>query len=202
MQKKLLKDTLTEIAKGVNAYYGRGYVQVFIDDVEEDFNNKSIKIEIFRKQLQHWFFDAAETLIENEDNDFILMMICATYIEAIQQYKIGNSSNNRSGITFSNSLKEIFRIDSDTTLKSIYSALRCGLFHNSMVNENIRLVRIGGEAISDNNSVISINCIEFYKCIKEDFDNYITNLNNANKNDEIYVNFENMFKFEVENKSI
>lgn len=195
MQKKLLRDTQTDIAKGVAAYAGTGKIQVYIDGEEKDFEKKDIKIEIFRRQLQHWFFDAAEILKENDDNDFVLMMICATYIEAIHQYKTGMSSKDNSKKTFTKSVKKIFKIDNKKVSNDIYSALRCGLFHNSMVNKNIRLVNFGDDAISVNSGIININCIKFYECIKNDFTNYIDALKSADENSELYINFKKMFKF-------
>lgn len=195
MQKKLLRDTQTDIAKGVAAYAGAGKIQVYIDGKEKDFEKKDIKIEIFRRQLQHWFFDAAEILKENEDNHFVLMMICATYIEAIHQYKTGKSSKNKSGVFFSESLKDITKIGFESELNHIYSALRCGLFHNSMVSENIRLVNFGEDAISVNSGIININCIKFYECITNDFTNYIDALKSADENSGLYINFKKMFKF-------
>lgn len=196
MQKKLLVDIETEIAKGVTAYARSGKIEIYINHEKKDFSDKNIKIEIFKRQLQHWFFNAADTLIENEDNDFILMMICAAYVESIQQYKTGKSSHKKSKKTFLKSLKEIFKVDSKKVLDSIYGTLRCGLFHNSMVNENVRLTRNEENAITESYGLISINCVKFYEYIKMDFENYIKNLNNASANSEIYSNFDKMFTFE------
>ena len=97
MQKRLIKDTQAEIAKNVYAFGRSENIKIYMDEEEKCFNQKEVKIEVFKRQFQHWFFDAAEILKENEDNDFVLMMICAAYIEAIQQYKTNTSTDITNG---------------------------------------------------------------------------------------------------------
>ena len=196
MQKRLIKDTKAEIAKKVYAFGESENIKIYMDEEEKCFNQKEVKIEVFRRQFQHWFFVAAEILKENEDNDFVLMMICAAYIEAIQQYKTNTSSDRgNSKNTFTNSIKIIFNINSEEVLNAIYRALRCGLFHNSMINENIRLTRLADEIFLESHGLITINCIKFYEQIKNDFNEYIIDLNNAYENDSIYINFKTKFNF-------
>ncbi|MFW0696702.1 hypothetical protein ACN09X_09960 [Aliarcobacter butzleri] len=196
MQKRLIKDTQAEIAKNVYAFGRSENIKIYMDEEEKCFNQKEVKIEVFKRQFQHWFFDAAEILKENEDNDFVLMMICAAYIEAIQQYKTNTSSDRgNSKNTFTNSIKIIFNINSEEVLNAIYTALRCGLFHNSMIKENIRLTRLADEIFSESHGLITINCIKFYEQIKNDFNEYIIDLNNAYEYDSIYINFKTKFNF-------
>ena len=65
MQKRLIKDTKAEIAKKVYAFGESENIKIYMDEEEKCFNQKEVKIEVFRRQFQHWFFDAAEILKEN-----------------------------------------------------------------------------------------------------------------------------------------
>lgn len=216
-QKILVRDRKTEIAKNILAYNGSGEIQIFYYNEkqemirEDNFNNKITKINIFKTQMEEWFLNRAEELIENPDNDFIVLMICCAYIESIQQYKKGISSVDKSGRFFKESLKSIC---SDLTLteencNKIYSSMRCGIFHNIMINNNLTLKRIktienlddnvypdtedneSNKCIIERDSILKIYPELLLKKIRNDFDTYVEDLKKDSSH--YYENFEKRF---------
>lgn len=157
-----------------------------------EFENTKIKIMIFKTQVKEWFLNRANELVANEDNDFIVLMICSSYIESIWQYINWCPSERRGAYAFTQSLKNILEISKLPA--SIYSNMRCGLFHNNMLNNNIRVSRrFANEIIKEENKIIYINPKKLLEKICQHFDTYIEKLAVDKK---LYDNFEKMFKFE------
>jgi len=166
---------------------------------ERLYPNKNIedKIKIFERQVNGWFLERASPLLEREDNGFVILMIAIAYIEGMEQYRQGKSSNNRSRSFFKKGIKRLFEVDSDNDnrLDSFYSELRCELFHNGMTGPNIRIYSDYDKPIdfSDSN-IIKINQKLFLEKVKEDFEQYLKNLKDATKTD-LRDNFNKMYKF-------
>ncbi len=163
--------------------------------------NLDDKILIYERQVKGWFLDCAKKLSdENEDNDFIVLMICMSYIEGVIQYKKGMSSHRISPDMFIKSLKDIYPNENytDNDLKRLYSESRCGLFHNGMVSSNIILKNDFSDAIEINNvgrngsDDIKINPSKLLDDIINHFRQYIFELKNSNNSD-LRNNFDTMY---------
>lgn len=163
--------------------------------------NLDNKILIYERQVKGWFLDCAKKLSdENDDNDFIVLMICMSYIEGVIQYKKGMSTHGKSQKMFIESIKDIYPIiNYNDDLKRLYFQSRCGLFHNGMVSSDIILKNDFSDAIEINNvnrnrsDDIKINPS---KLLDDDiinhFDEYIRNLKQIN-NSELRRKFDSMY---------
>lgn len=166
---------------------------------ERLYPNKNIedKIKIFERQVNGWFLERASTLLEGEDNGFVILMIATAYIEGMEQYRQGKSSNNRSRSFFKKGIKRLFEVDSCDykRLDGFYSELRCGLFHNGMTGPNIRIYSDYDKPIdfSDSN-IIKINQKLFLEKVKEDFGKYLTDLRDTTKT-ALKDNFDKRYTF-------
>lgn len=154
--------------------------------------NLNDKILIYERQVKGWFLDCAKKLnIESDDNDFVVLMICMSYIEGVIQYKKGESSYQKSKIMFIDSLRDIYPNEnySRDDLERLYSQSRCGLFHNGMVSSDIILKNDFSKAIEINNITISgsddikINPSKLLADITNHFNRYILELKNSNNLD-------------------
>ncbi|MDN5042952.1 hypothetical protein O8C80_06300 [Aliarcobacter butzleri] len=163
--------------------------------------NLDDKILIYERQVKGWFLDCAKKLRdESDDNDFIVLMICMSYIEGIIQYKEGMSSDGKSQKMFIKSIKDIYSNINfkNSDLKRLYSQSRCGLFHNGMVSSDIILRNDFLDAIEINNvnrngsDDIKINPSKLLDDIINHFDEYIRNLKQIN-NSELRRKFDSMY---------
>ena len=122
-------------------------------------------------------------------------MIATSYIEGVEQYRTGRESNGRSRQIFSDSIRRIFELQnvSDNQLANLYRHLRCGLFHNGMSGDAIVLNRRLKNVIEfSNHGTIDINPSMFLSAIIQDFNQYISDLNDHN-NMELRNHFDGMF---------
>ena len=157
------------------------------------------KIRIFERQVNGWFLDPASALVENEDNGFIILMIATAYIEGVEQYRQGKSSNNQSKSFFIKGVKRIFQLspDYDHRLDRFYLELRCGLFHSGMTGPNIRIQsELYNNPIDfSNNKITKINQKLFLEKVREDFKKYLADLRNR-REAELRDHFNNMYEFD------
>ena len=166
-----------------------------------DPTNLDDKILIYERQVNGWFLNCAKKLSdENNDNDFVVLMICMSYIEGVSQYKKGISSHGKSPEMFIESIKDIYsniKLDNND-LKRLYSQSRCGLFHNGMVSSDIILNSDFPNAIEINNATISgsddikINPKKLLEDIINHFNKYIVDLKDTN-NSQLRNNFNCMY---------
>ena len=88
-------------------------------------------------------------------------------------------------------------------LKSYYEQIRCGLFHDGMTKKNVVISGdfpnpinyIGNQ--TGQNGVIKINPHQFLDKIKDDFEEYVSQLKDGSVQD-IVKNFETRWKLENE----
>lgn len=161
----------------------------------------SSKIRIYEREVLEWFIEPAKNLLERNStkNSFIVLMVCMSYIEGVEQYKAGESSNRQSRQFFINSVNRIYpEIFTDIEIQQLYSKSRCGLFHNGMVSGGVIFNNQTFEhPIEFENEVIKINPNKLLTDIEIDFSNYIQKLNVINSNDrettELQQNFDSMF---------
>lgn len=156
-------------------------------DRELDPNDIDDKIFIYEREVKEWFLNPASKLLEHDnsrfENSFIVLMVCMAYFEGVEQYKTGVESHRRSEECFKDSVRRLYpdRFQ-DGELKKLYTKSRCGLFHNGMVKGGVRFNNTFPEAIKfeDYGETVKINPTRLLNDIKEDFENYTSELKNAN----------------------
>lgn len=145
-----------------------------------DPRNVDHKIVIYERQVTGWFLKRAKILTRTNNNGFIVLMICLSYLEGIEQYITGQSSNGRSRQYFISSINRIYPDQfSDQNLGDLYSEARCGLFHNGMVRGKIIISYTYENAIEFLDARnIRINPKMFLKDIEDDFKSYLLEIRN------------------------
>jgi len=157
------------------------------------------KILIYEREQTGWFLETAKELLELESFIYapIVMMVCVSYLEGVEQYKIGQSSQGKSAKFVENSLKKIYpEIESngDENLKKFYHQVRCGLFHEASLKGGVTF----GDGTNYPKSIeiseegIKINPRKLLKDITKDFRKYIADLKNPENVDK-RENFEKIF---------
>lgn len=151
------------------------------------------KILFYERQVQDWFLNRATILVNGDYNGFIVLMICMSYLEGVEQYRQGHSSNHDSNPTFRRSLNRIYpnQFDEDN-LRRLYEQSRVGLFHDGMVRGDIIINNSFPSSIAFTNQDIRISPEKLLIDIKHDFRNYINSLRNQDNN-ELRNNFNQMF---------
>lgn len=197
MPKKLRNDPIY-IAPDIYARLNNEYYPRAIDERnnrELDLLEIEDKILIYERQVQEWFLNKAKALIKRREYDFVVMMIATAYIEGVEQYRHGESSEGKSKKTFREGVKRIFELGGADNQKidNLYAHLRCGLFHNGMSGDLIVLNRKLREPIVFmDDGIIKINPVRFLDTVVNDFSNYIHELNFA-EDEELRRNFDRMF---------
>ncbi len=165
-----------------------------------DPNDVETQIDIYENSTRYWFFNVAERLKQDNEAGFVVLQLAISYIESIEQYKTGKSSNNDSKSFFSNSLKKIFPEIKFTKeiLDHIYDEVRSGLVHNAITKKDVVISTKFQDTIKIENKNILINPHKFLDRIIYDFEEYIKKLRNENE-----VNLRERFKtFFMMDKSV
>ncbi|MBI2448821.1 hypothetical protein HYV49_00820 [Candidatus Pacearchaeota archaeon] len=152
-------------------------------------NDLSTKILVYEDRVKGWFLDIGKELKKNNEAGFVILMICASYIEGVVQFKLGKSSKGQSAKVFVDYVKSLFKVH-ETVARAIYEDMRCGLFHDGMSR---RRIAISGELkypvmIDINRKTIGINPHLFLQKLNKDFNDYIKNLKNK-RNKKLRSNF-------------
>lgn len=196
MSKKLRKDPIY-IAPQIFGWLDQDNNPIVHDELKgTDLDPRNIddKVTIYERQVQEWFLKPALNLIKknNKNKGFIVLMICLSYIEGVEQLRVGLSSNNRSRQYFINSMNRIYPNKfNDYQLGEFYSQARCGLFHNGMVQGKIIIknsFNCSIEFIDDYD--IRISPIKLLKDLSLDFENYIIQLR---QDETSRINFNRMY---------
>src|SRR5205823_7980748 len=106
MSKKLRKDPIY-IAPEILGSLNNDFEPVVIDERNGnnlDPRNVNDKIIIYDRQVKGWFLKPAKRYTKSEKNGFIVLMICLSYLEGIEQYIQGRSNNNNSKSFFRSSV--------------------------------------------------------------------------------------------------
>ena len=168
--------------------------------VDERNNNRVLepndidnKIIIYERQVKEWFLNRASKLMRGKYNGFIVLMICMSYLEGVEQYIQGQSSNRNSNRMFRISLERIYPEQfTENNLSRLYNQSRVGLFHDGMVRGDIIISAYFDNPIEFTDQDIKINPRRLLIDIKKDFKNYISKLKDVN-NIEMRNNFHQMF---------
>lgn len=152
------------------------------------------KIRIYEDRVKGWFLDHAKTLLKEKHADFIVLMICTSYLEGYQQFKEGISSKGKSQEMIKRALTSIFPIskEQEFVLDAFVEGVRNGLFHDGMTKERISISRDSHAPMiikEDFGGMILINPILFFWVIEEDFKEYLDELKNP-ENKELREKFE------------
>ena len=174
-----------------------GENEVFDEKTGEilDPTNIDDKIKIYERQVKGWFLNRASRLLRGKDNGFIILMIALSYIEGIEEYRTGESSNRRSNEFFIRGVQRIFSIEGNLNqLDDFYSQVRCGLFHSGMTRNKVILTDDDSSQIIEfnENETIKINYRKFLHKIRIDFNRYLKILKNPENITE-RNNFNRMF---------
>ena len=172
---------------------GNTYVFDELNQQELDPLNVNHKILIYERQVKGWFINQAENLLKykSQDKGFIVLMICLSYIEGVEEYKTGQNSQNRSRDFFINSINKIFPNKfQNSEISELYREARCGLFHNGMVRGQIVINNSFNEAIKFSDNRIKISPSKFLNEIKIDFENF---LNELKTDSQKRANFNNLY---------
>lgn len=117
-----------------------------------------------------------------EQASFAVLAICLPYIEGVQQYREGESSNRKSKVFFKKSFQRIFASCdlSETFVDVLYEQARCGLFHDGMTRSQVVYDMNIDQAFEIQHNG-SENLIHFHPshlldCIEKDFIHYIQTL--------------------------
>ncbi|MEA5580756.1 hypothetical protein VB620_05295 [Nodularia harveyana UHCC-0300] len=174
---------------------------------DQELNPRNIddKIKIYRREVEEWFLLPAKKLLEenNFNNAFIVLMVCMSYLEGVQQYKTGISSSTARGYSeryFKDSIRRLYpgQFDNNGHLIKLYDQARCGLFHDGMVRGSVRFKNDYPEAIKfkNNGKIIEINPTKLLNDIVDDFKKYINELEDINndKSETARENFDKMYK--------
>ncbi len=94
-------------------------------------------------------------------------------------------------------IRRIFEIEEySERLEDLYSQLRCELFHSGMTGPYIRISSTYEKSIDlSEDNLIKINQNKFLEKVKEDFEQYLTDLGNEN-NRELRDKFDWIYTFE------
>jgi hypothetical protein len=164
-------------------------------DHRQDFylnpNDPFDKIKIYENQVNGWFLDRATRFLRGEKNGFIVLMICISYLEGVEQYRQGRSSHRNSRNFFIQAVERIYPGKFATPdLERLYSEVRCGLFHNGMVNGDVIINKEFPNALVFDGTNIKINPRLLLEDIKNDFSSFTEELKTDNS---VRIRFGQMF---------
>jgi len=198
MAKRLRQNRPIYIAPDILGGLDNSYNPYVIDERNnQTLNPRNIddKIIIYERQVMDWFLNPAHNLIRyrNRNKGFIVLMICLSYIEGVEQYRQGQSSNGQSRDFFISSMNRIYQNQySRQDIGDLYREARCGLFHNGMVQGRIIINNGFPNSLTFSNGDIEISPSKFLRDIRTDFQNYIQELRDIN-NIQLRNNFDSMF---------
>ncbi len=142
MSKKLRVNEVIYIAPGISGMLDENGDPIVFDErkkVSLDPRNIDDKIKIYKRQVKEWFLKPAARFLRGNNNGFVVLMICMSYLEGIEQYRRGqNTDNGGSRAFFVSALENIYPGRYNRyNLEELYREARCGLFHNGMVRGKI-----------------------------------------------------------------
>lgn len=182
MPKRLRREPIYIAPQIIGNINEEGNSWVFDERTGEELNPREPhdKVKIYERQVKKWFLEPARNLVryKSENKGFIVLMICLSYIEGVEEYRTGESSRNRSEDFFRNGLNRIYpnRFTSNQ-FSRFYREARCGLFHNGMVRGQIIINSSFEESLSfPDDDTIKVSPAKFLKDISDDFDSFLRTL--------------------------
>ena len=160
------------------------------------------KVDVFEARIQGWHLDIVWSLVKRDlnVNQLAVIHLLFSYFEMIGKYTKGYLGTNRSRNYFKIGLQNVFP-DIGTNeiqfMNSIYSNLRCGLYHigrpaaNVIINDDVPAAL----GYNEDHDLIKISPTKLLNDIQTNFDNYITGLRNPS-NPKLRENFEARFDYD------
>lgn len=151
------------------------------------------KIKIYKRQVYDWFLTPATNLVKYKPKNkgFIVLMICLSHLEGVEQLRRGRSSRGRSEEFFIQAMGRLYPSEfRNDQLANFYKEARCGLFHDGMTRGMIIVNNDFPKSIDFVNSDIHVSPSKFLKDIKKDFENYLQELL---INEDSRTHFDNIF---------
>jgi hypothetical protein len=144
MPKRIMPDYPIYVApRMLGRYTERGTVVVMDERNDVEINPCCLdgKILIYQRQVEGWFLEPADRLLKQMDTQasFVVLSICLSYLEAVQQHKEGEPSRNNSKAFFLRAFQDVFSSSEmeDEFAGLLYKEGRCGLFHDGMTGGQI-----------------------------------------------------------------
>lgn len=111
----------------------------------DDFNDTwtvDEKIEIFIDRVKGWQLDVAQEMIEKDisNREVALLHLLMSYFEMIAKYRDGYVGKRKSKDYFKRGLREVYPAlepEAEIFMDSLYSNVRCGLFHVGRTGSNV-----------------------------------------------------------------
>jgi hypothetical protein len=203
MPKRIMPDYPIYVApRMLGRYTKRGTVVVMDERNDVEINPCCLdgKILIYQRQVEGWFLDPAEYLLKQmyTQSGFVVLSICLSYLQAVQQYKEGQASIGRSRDFFLRAFQDVFSSSEmeDEFADLLYIEGRCGLFHDGMTRGKIAYDMELDKAfkVINNGSQDTIYFHPKYclKGVKEHFADYISKLKREEEG-RLRHNFYSMF---------
>lgn len=196
MAKRIRRDYDIYLAPRIRGYYEHDSPMVLDEKSNRYLDPYDIdsKVIIYERQVKEWFLNRATRYLRGDNGGFVVLMICISYLEGIQQYRQGESSRNRSSEFFRNSIHRLYSNQfSDNQINQLYSQARCGLFHNGMVDGKVIINSEFENSIEfPDSETIRINQRILLNDIKKDLNDYVNVLKDTEQI-EFRQNFDQMF---------
>jgi hypothetical protein len=139
MPKRIMPDYPIYVApRMLGRYTERGTVVVMDERNDVEINPCCLdgKILIYQRQVEGWFLEPADRLLKQMDTQasFVVLSICLSYLEAVQQHKEGEPSRNNSKAFFLRAFQDVFSSSEmeDEFADLLYREGGNGLFHDGM----------------------------------------------------------------------
>jgi len=148
-------------------------------DSSTDLSSIDNRINVFADAILHWQLNIAKRLIEeHEDSGFAALAIVTAYFEMVGKIKQGGSKKYKEFFIagFSDVFPEITSNTENGILGTLYSTLRCGLYHSGLAEGNILVNSQATTAVSydETDKTFTINVRLFVNKIIEHFNNLIS----------------------------
>lgn len=200
MSKKLIESENIYIAPEIYGRLENSQPYVYDERLKRELDplNFDDKITIYEREVTGWFLSPAKEMLEINcfKNSFISLMVSMSYIEGVQQYKVGESSRQDSQRFFIESMNGIYcdRF-SQSNLKLLYSKTRCGLFHNGMTRGGVIFKNDYPEVLDFSDEIIRINPTKLIDDLIQNFNQYTDNLRDIGNSsyDDLRSNFTRIF---------
>ena len=149
------------------------------------------KILIFVDRELGWRFNIAEVTEKIPHAGYTVISILFAYFEMFAQYATGVSSENGPTAAFRNGVRFVYpaRTFTDEQLNTIYSRVRCGMFHNGYTKFGTLISGDFPEAIATDNDTVRVNPHKLRADLLTHFTQYIATL----KDDTKAAKFEKIF---------
>lgn len=140
-----------------------------------------VEVDVYHDAAKGWFFDIANQLRSNVFADFVVLQTALSHVEGIERYRLGRDNyvtvtkkNGQQGKRFMGS-REVVRRWCQRTFPNcsaaqdkIYTAARCGLFHDGFVKRYFLVRRNMAVAVVEENGTVVVDPERFLDIVSDD----------------------------------